>query len=367
MISMMFGYALGFFILIEDPTLAYEPGYWIWLGIWSGFISAIQLFRSQLILATIFISSTFFAQFILFTFEMILPWLLYLWIYAVVLNTLERRVSLYSLIAFSFVLVIWHSEVPFSLFFMSVASMILILSKQQQKWERSALLAENECQTVRAEYRQLKRLLQSQEEQTRAQERTRIARDIHDNVGHQLTALAMQLEMVEMGVEKGQIDYEAIKQSKHLATQSLKEMRSSVQAIRHEDIKGFASVLQLIRRLEAESHIQVNLTTRKGALLAPLTNDHMITIYRIVQEAVTNAMRHARAREVDLIFEGIAKQAFQLTISNKNEHVKVAHREGFGLSAMRERVEALQGRLATSQVDETFTIAVYFPLKPVSE
>lgn len=64
----------------------------------------------------------------------------------------------------------------------------------------------------------------------------------------------------------------------------------------------------LIRKLEAESHILVQFTIKQGVLSVSLSNEKSVALYRIIQEALTNAMRHAQAREVKIILGKSAKE-----------------------------------------------------------
>ena len=145
------------------------------------------------------------------------------------------------------------------------------------------------------EYRSLKRSTLQQEEVVRLEERTRVARDIHDSVGHKLTSLLMQLEMDSMTG-----NYANIVELKKLARDSLEETRHAVRQLKEEEFTGIQSVLQLIRKLESESHLLVRLVTEKGALSLSLSNAQSITLYRVLQEALTNAMKHGASREIEV-------------------------------------------------------------------
>ncbi|MED1563268.1 hypothetical protein AJ85_01975 [Alkalihalobacillus alcalophilus ATCC 27647 = CGMCC 1.3604] len=359
----MAGCFIIFFILLENVELRLHPGFWLWVGGFVAIVSTEPLWKNRLYLVGILVSMAMLAQLLLFSVEMQMPWLMYFWLLFLI-NDFAKKKWLFGLIVgVTFIPLILYRDISFSLFYTAILALLLFSFWQKNKREQAALAYEEDWKTLLIEYRKLKRQLQVQEENARAEERTRIARDIHDNVGHQLTALAMQLEMVEITQESGEVDEVALRQAKELAKQSLTEMRQSVQALRNEELKGFSSVIQLIRRLESESHIQVNLITRKGALSAPLTNEQMITIYRIVQEGLTNAMRHAHSREVEVIFEGIANYAFTVSVKNKYYSEERSLKDGFGLTNLRERVEQLEGRFEVLKTNNEFKIEAYLPLK----
>ncbi|OIJ13607.1 hypothetical protein BKP37_10000 [Anaerobacillus alkalilacustris] len=210
------------------------------------------------------------------------------------------------------------------------------------------------------EYRALKRQAFEVEKSARAEERTRIARDMHDSVGHKLTALMMQLEILEHSV--GDKEKKGIRQAKEMARDSLQETRKAVKVLQVDGVGGMSSVFQLIRKLESETHIRVHLTTKKGVLSAPLTNDQNVVIYRFIQESLTNAMRHAQSREVTVTLQILGDHTMKLEVANcVYDHVPF--KEGFGLSGLRERFEAIEGTLIAHQINGYFYLTGTFPIR----
>ncbi|WP_391207278.1 sensor histidine kinase [Psychrobacillus sp. L4] len=207
------------------------------------------------------------------------------------------------------------------------------------------------------EYRNLKRNSLRQEEVVRLEERTRVTRDIHDSVGHKLTALLMQLEMDSMIG-----NYPNIVELKKLARDSLEETRHAVRQLKQEEITGIQSVLLLIRKLESESHLLVRFITEKGALSIPLTNEQSITLYRVLQEALTNAMKHGASREVEVTLRQTSNRNLQFLVSNKTSNA-IPIELGFGLTNMKARVEELGGELRILRTEEHFQIEGSFPVK----
>lgn len=223
---------------------------------------------------------------------------------------------------------------------------------------------DREWKSLLVEYRALKRQVLENEEVARVEERNRIARDIHDSVGHQLTALMMQLAVAEQAAGEGKIA-SMVKQSKKLARESLDGMRKAVKALQGEEEQGIASVIHLIRKLEAESQMRVQLTTKTGVLSQPLTNEQNIAVYRFVQEGLTNAMRHGSSREISIILEIIGEYSFQVKVENKME-ISSPVEEGFGLLNMRKRMEGLNGRMEREVTGGYFSVKGIFPLKGVT-
>ncbi len=225
-----------------------------------------------------------------------------------------------------------------------------INSMANERLEQKALYAE-----LLGEYRKLKRLNLESERDARIQERTMIARDIHDSVGHRLTALLMRLEM--LSIQRNSSDYDDLK---GMAKESLEEIRRSVKTLQSEENEGIATVVQLIRKLEAESHLSVQFTMKQGILSEPLTNEKSVVLYRVIQEGLTNAMRHAGSREVQVTLGKSAIGDIQFKITNRVFKPK-PFTFGFGLNNMKARVEEINGTLEVIQTEEQFILIGTIP------
>lgn len=210
------------------------------------------------------------------------------------------------------------------------------------------------------EYRKLRRLLATTEEAARQEERAQVGRDIHDSVGHKLTALLMQLEVFRMGARDPDTA-EKLSHLKELAKESLDDTRSAVKALKDTEAGGLSAVISLIRRLEIESFLRVNFNLRHGALTAPLTPAQSVALYRAVQESLTNMMRHSGAKEADIVFEAPGGGIFRFEVLHPIQEAR-PYREGFGLRSMRERIEQAGGKLDIIQNEITFIVSGTLPL-----
>ncbi|MDL4842990.1 sensor histidine kinase [Aquibacillus rhizosphaerae] len=208
------------------------------------------------------------------------------------------------------------------------------------------------------EYRLLKRKNISDEKLARQQERTEIAREIHDSVGHKLSNLLMQLEVARMEVDKMTVG--RLELLKDLAKESLEETRHAVKTLKNEEIGGITAIISLIRKLEAESFIRIQFSVKNHAFSAPLTSEQMVAVYRAVQEALTNVMRHGPFREATVLFEAPGESVFRFEISNPIAS-EFRVKEGFGLISMRERVEQTGGSLQVLVYQRCFIIRGTFP------
>ncbi|PYZ94998.1 sensor histidine kinase [Salipaludibacillus keqinensis] len=209
------------------------------------------------------------------------------------------------------------------------------------------------------EFRKLKRAVSAGESMARREERTQIAREIHDSVGHKLTALLMQLEVYRM--QANEENASEIASLKQLAKDSLEETRSAVKALKKDEVGGLGAIIRLIRKLEAESFLQVHFSVKHGALSAPLRNDQSIAVYRAVQEALTNMMRHSETKDVMIMFESLGGTVFRFEVSHRTTK-DISFREGFGITSMRERIEQAGGTLNVRVYDGRFIVEGILPV-----
>ncbi|MBB4072483.1 signal transduction histidine kinase [Anoxybacillus voinovskiensis] len=286
----------------------------------------------------------------------ILLMFLYLYVEAIFqLNVSAFRI--FAAITFScsaVVTLLWQpNESEWLIAFAIFSAIAIVLNEYVKEREEQKEMYEQ----LLGEYRRLKRSYYETERAARLEERTRIARDIHDSVGHKLTALLMQLEMLSIRERK-----EEYKQLQALVRESLEETRQAVKALQTEENAGISSVLQLIRKLESESHIMVHFTTKQGALTAKLTNEQNIALYRVIQEGLTNAMRHAQSREVFVTLGKSAVGDLEFSIKNRVAHPKL-FQLGFGLTNMQERIKQIGGTVHIFQTDSEFTVQGTIPIK----
>lgn len=216
--------------------------------------------------------------------------------------------------------------------------------------------------TLISEYRSVKRRVTHEEEIARQEERVLIGHEIHDSVGHKLTALLMQLEVFRLQASKK--DKLQVESLKALANQSLEETRNAVKMLKSNEVGGLPGVMRLIRQLETESFIRIHFSVKHGAFATALTGEQSFVIYRSVQEALTNIMKHSNAREAEIMFEAPGGSIFRFEISNpiKNDH---RFQEGFGLASMRERLEKIGGQLDVQKTEEQFIVIGFLTVKKV--
>jgi signal transduction histidine kinase len=197
------------------------------------------------------------------------------------------------------------------------------------------------------------------------QERSRIARDIHDSLGHSLTALNVQLESaVKLWERDPQRSQQFMLNAKRLGTQSLQEVRQSVATLRQDPL-GDKTLEQAITHLAQD--IQSNPSnqlaiSQQVELAGALPSNLKVLLYRIVQEGLTNVVKHASAQQVRLQLVG-SQSVVTLSLEDDGEGFDVQKaRAGFGLQSMRDRAESVGGTFAINSTGQGTQLQVSLPI-----
>jgi signal transduction histidine kinase len=179
------------------------------------------------------------------------------------------------------------------------------------------------------------------------QERNRIAREIHDSLGHSLTALNLHLEMaLKLSQVKPEKSREVLAEAKRLGSIALNDVRQSVSAMRSDPLQN-QDLPTAIQKLAAEFEFSNNLKPLCHLDAMPqIPQSITTTIYRIVQEALTNISKYAQASEVRIEIYRRPTELELRIIDNGQGFIPTNNVTGFGLQGMRERVLSLQGRFA---------------------
>ncbi len=191
-------------------------------------------------------------------------------------------------------------------------------------------------------------------ESARDGERLRVSRELHDIAGHRLTALALNLEV--LGQEAGISQRREWLISRGLVTELLSDLRSVVANLRRHD--GI-DVREALRRIAdafpaPRIHLDLDQAVRVDGA------DKAEAIVRAGQEGLTNAVRHANARNIWLCLDQNGK-ALRLEVRDDGTS-SGAHVVGYGLRGMQERVELLGGRVDTDRSPEGgFRLRVTLP------
>lgn len=246
--------------------------------------------------------------------------------------------------------------------FARVENQLAIQRLQMQLRQQNEYLQTVESELSRALFQE--RLLNEKiAEMTTLEERHRIARDIHDSLGHALVALNIQLEAaLTLWNDAPDQAYESLQESKHLGAEALAAVRTSVTGMRSETLQGDL-LEQALKELIQEFQQATQITPDAHIDLSfPFPNAVNVTVYRIMQESFTNICKHAEATAVNLSLQTSAND-LQLTIADNGKGFCPEHKQaGFGLQSMRERVTALGGTLDIQSIlNQGCQLTVHFP------
>ena len=195
-------------------------------------------------------------------------------------------------------------------------------------------------------------------------ERQRLARELHDETGQALTSILLGLKAVEEARDVNGMRA-AAEQLRELVVATLQDVRRLAVELRPKalDDFGLAAALERLTNTFAESTgIEVELEAGLGEQRLP--SDLETTLYRIVQEALTNVVKHAHARKVSIVLMRRGSRVTAL-IEDDGEgfDLEQTRDEGVGLLGMRERVQLLDGRIKLeSSPGVGTTLAVEVPL-----
>lgn len=201
------------------------------------------------------------------------------------------------------------------------------------------------------------------EDQATLQERNRIAREIHDGLGHTLAAQTIQLNNALLfWKSEDEKALAFLKQAKQLGSEALLEIRKSVSVLRSNPLQGLSlesAIDKLLQDFQRMTAIEVSNSIRLPVLLSQEINT---TLYRIVQESLTNIHKHADATVVTVGLQQHAGQIYLSIADNGKGFDPAQNTTGFGLQGMRERVAAAGGQFAIySKSENGCRISVSLP------
>jgi signal transduction histidine kinase len=206
---------------------------------------------------------------------------------------------------------------------------------------------------LRAEQEQTARLIEQEHayraEQRIQAERMRMARDLHDVIGHSISVISLHADVAREAI--GSNDEQARQALAHIraaSSQTMRELRATVKLLRTPASEGadrsISSLAQLPTLVENATASGLQCDVQIDGQLGDLPATVDAAAYRIIQEALTNVMRHAAATQVCLTIE-VEPQTLRLRIADNGRAVRGATTPGSGIAGMSERARLLGGTL----------------------
>jgi signal transduction histidine kinase len=195
-------------------------------------------------------------------------------------------------------------------------------------------------------------------------ERERVSREVHDTLTYTLTNLKMMMEAgLRMERASGSGVFEKLfEDALNQTSDGLRELKRVIRALRQLSVdktNSLARILHLVRAFSDATDIDVSLHFGDAPMNFTEMADY--AIYRIIQESLTNAVRHGKANKISIQFHR-QDGGISMTVED-NGYGSENFEEGYGLSGMRERVEKLGGWMkVASGVQEGFMINLWLPL-----
>ncbi len=235
-----------------------------------------------------------------------------------------------------------------------------ILHLRDQMDEKDEINSLNE--QLRAANTELENFAAESEKLAQTRERNRLAREIHDTLGHTLTGI---IAGIDAAMAVADVSPETLKRYLSLvsdvARQGMTDVRRSVNELRPDALEQgdlLSAIHKMISQMGAASKVDITLDNRAGRL--SFGEDEEKIIYRIIQESITNSIRHGKA---DTVRIRMTREYNLVTITIRDDGIGASDIEmGFGLTHMKERLDMLGGKI---QVDgsDGFCVVAEIPIR----
>lgn len=232
-----------------------------------------------------------------------------------------------------------------------------LMAKVVSDDDASRRRAETSLADLELSHQQLKKYTEQVAGLAATEERNRLARDIHDSLGHYLTVINVQLEKALAFRERNPQEAEqALWNAKRSARQALQDVRQSVSTLRHSgEVFSLSAALTELAQNVSNAHLVVDLQIAGNE--SDFSKLALMSLYRAAQEGLTNVQKHARASRASLkvtLDEQMARlyldddgHGFDTDILNRSTSTQ---QDRFGLQGIRERLELVGGMMKVESI-----------------
>lgn len=261
--------------------------------------------------------------------------------------------TLNSMIAFSLTIVV----------FTVICNLLNYFKKRLRSVRQFQRSVEEVSQRLAQANLQLQEYAALSEEAAITAERKRLARDLHDTTAYTLTNLIM---MMEAAIDLSPAENVKLRQihtrARDLSKEGLVEARRVIEALRPSQLSSdsaLRAIFQLVKTFEKATHIKTDL--HLGDVPWNFGDEEDIIIYRLVQEGITNAIRHGNAKGITI---SMNREKGGVRVNIQDDGVGFAElKEGYGITGMRERIEKLGGSLElTSKPRSGTLLSTWLPI-----
>ena len=209
---------------------------------------------------------------------------------------------------------------------------------------------------------QLRHFADMSERMAQTRERNRLAREIHDTLGHTLTGITAGLDaclaLIDVSPEETKKQLELLSK---VSREGIKDVRRSVNELRPDALRRLSlrqAISEMVAAMSQVSDVDISFETDEQNLR--FDEDEEDAIYRVIQEGITNAVRHGHASHIFITLHR-EDQELLLTIHDDGIGASSIH-GGFGIRHIRERIELLQGSVEFDG-SNGFTITAHIPIR----
>lgn len=209
---------------------------------------------------------------------------------------------------------------------------------------------------------QLKEYADMSERMAQTRERNRLAREIHDTLGHTLTGITAGLDaclaIIDVAPDQTKKQLEMLSQ---VSRDGIKEIRRSVNELRPDALERLSlevAIRKMVMEMSQVSDVEIHFETEEKHL--KFDEDEENAIYRVIQESITNAVRHGHAKKIWITLKKIDGEILLVIKDNGIgcEEVK----SGFGTKHIKERIEMLKGTVSFDGKNG-FTVTARIPIR----
>ncbi|MBR1647428.1 MAG: sensor histidine kinase [Selenomonadaceae bacterium] len=268
----------------------------------------------------------------------------------------EAYASYYNADAKAVILAIRNSLDSINTVFFVFYLVLLVKSKHEEN-ERVRLLNDK----LEEANQRLRAYAIEVEQMAETRERNRLAREIHDTLGHALTGIAAGLDACIMTLEVApEVTKQQLNKIRDAAKKGITDVRRSVKKLRPDDLERLPfqeALMEMTKNYSESSGMEITFDIFSWS--ENLRQDQEDVIYRVLQESITNAKRHGHATKVKITIGG--NENYLLIVIADNGRGCDDVKQGFGLKHMRERLELLHGTVHYWS-DEGFIVEAMIPL-----
>ncbi len=251
------------------------------------------------------------------------------------------------------------ANIAMFVFFLTVQMLVLLVAIFSKGYREENSKTKQLYEELLQTHKQLQKYSNEIKQLTMVEERSKIARDLHDTLGHDMTGLIMQMEMTTRFFNDNNLiqGMATLDNAKKSARESLSKVRQILNTLKNEnDIEWTnTSLYELTEEFSKKTQTEIDCEIIGDKRVKP---DVGITLYRIIQEALTNAIRHGSASKIKAVIT-YQEEAVLFNIEDNgrgcNNFIK-----GNGLNGMTERV-ALLGGTITFESKKGFLISGSLP------